>query len=153
MTKKIFAMFLAVLMVVSMLPTSVFAASCPGKGNEHTKSNCDFTEVGKTAPNCGNKGYTTYKCNTCNDTFVADFVNPVGEHDWKDADPVKETCEVNGSVGGKECKVCHKVVDATTVNEIPDGLKCEFGAWAPANVDCTTGFAAFSCSRIERYLA
>ena len=139
MTKKIFAMFLAVLMVVSMLPTSVFAASCPGKGNEHTKSNCDFTEVGKTAPNCGNKGYTTYKCNTCNDTFVADFVNPVGEHDWKDADPVKETCEVNGSVGGKECKVCHKVVDATIVNEIPDGLKCEFGAWAPANVDCTTG--------------
>ena len=136
MTKKIFAMFLAVLMVVSMLPTSVFAADCPA---EHTKSNCEYTEVGKTAPNCGNKGYTTYKCNACGDTFVADFVDPVGEHDWKDADPVKETCEVNGSVGGKECKVCHKVVDATPVNEIPDGLKCEYGEWTPATFDCKEG--------------
>ena len=136
MTKKIFAMFLAVLMVVSMLPTSVFAAGCPA---EHTKSNCEYTEVGKTAPNCGNKGYTTYKCNACGETFVADFVDPVGEHDWKDADPVKETCEVNGSVGGKECKVCHKVVDATPVDEIPNGLKCEYSEWTPATFDCKEG--------------
>ena len=139
MTKKIFAMFLAVLMVVSMLPTSVFAASCPGKGNEHTKSNCDFTEVGKTAPNCGNKGYTTYKCNTCNDTFVADFVNPVGEHTWVDAKDVPETCEKDGETGGKECSVCHEKVGATKVDKIPNGLKCEWTEWAPADVDCTTG--------------
>lgn len=141
MTKKIFAMFLAVLMVVSMLPTSVFAAgaNCPGKGEVHTKSNCAYTEVGKVAPNCGQKGYTTYKCNTCGDTFVADFTDPVGEHNWKDADPVAETCEKNGSVGGKQCTVCGTVVDATPVDNIPDGLKCEFGAWLPANVDCTTG--------------
>ena len=136
MTKKIFAMFLALLMVVSLLPTSVFAADCPAV---HTKGNCEYTEVKVTAPDCGNKGYTTYKCNACGETFVADFVDPVGEHTWKDADPVAETCEKNGSVGGKECTVCHKVVDATVVNKIPDGLKCEFGAWLPANVDCTTG--------------
>lgn len=141
MTKKIFAMFLAVLMVVSMLPTSVFAAgaNCPGEGEVHTKSNCAYTEVGKVAPNCGQKGYTTYKCNTCGDTFVADFTDPVGEHNWKDADPVAETCEKNGSVGGKQCTVCGTVVDATPVDNIPNGLKCEFGAWLPANVDCTTG--------------
>ena len=53
MTKKIFAMFLAVLMVVSMLPTSVFAAKeCPGAGN-HTKDNCDCTVIEVTAPTCG----------------------------------------------------------------------------------------------------
>lgn len=137
MTKKIFAMFLAVLMVVSVLPTSVFAAGeCP---DVHTKSNCEYTEVKVTAPNCGNKGYTTYKCNACGDTFVADFTDPVGEHNWKDADPVAETCEKNGSVGGKQCTVCGTVVDATPVDNIPNGLKCEFGAWLPANIDCTTG--------------
>ena len=136
MTKKIFAMFLAVLMVVSMLPTSVFAADCPAV---HTKNNCEYTKVGTVDPNCGQKGYTTYKCNACDETFVADFTDPVGEHSWKDADPVKETCEKNGEIGGKECTVCGYKVGATTVDEIPNGLKCEFGEWLPATIDCTTG--------------
>lgn len=139
MTKKIFAMFLAVLMVVSMLPTSVFAASCPGTGYTHTKSNCDYTEVKVTAPDCGTKGYTTYKCDTCGDTFVADWTDPVGEHTWVDADYVAPTCEKAGSEGGKKCSTCGTVVNATVIPALGVGLKCEFGAWLPANVDCTTG--------------
>lgn len=139
MTKKIFAMFLAVLMVVSMLPTTVFAAGCPGTGNVHTKSNCSYTKVKVTAPDCGNKGYTTYKCNDCDETFVADWTDPVGEHTWEEAPYVAPTCEKPGSEGGKKCSTCGTVVNATVIPALGTNLKCEYGAWLPANIDCTTG--------------
>ena len=136
MTKKIFAMFLAVLMVVSMLPTSVFAAGCPAV---HTKSNCEYTEVKVTDPNCGVKGYTTYKCNACDETFVADFTNPVGEHTWEDAPYVAPTCQSTGSEGGKKCSVCETVVNATVIPALGVNLKCEYGEYTPAYIDCTVG--------------
>ena len=145
MTKKIFAMFLAVLMVVSMLPTSVFAAeeaTCPGEGNVHTMENCkDYTEVYVKAPNCGERGYTTYKCNKCdNETFVGNWTNPVGEHDWKEAEDKAPTCGGEGSTGGKECKVCGKAVDTTPVEPLfKPGTPCEYTDWAPAEINCTTG--------------
>lgn len=141
MTKKIFAMFLAVLMVVSALPIATMAAeeTCPGKGATHTKHNCTYTLVKVTAPTCL-EGFSTYKCNTCGDGFTADFTDPTNEHTWVDAEDVAPTCEKPGSTGGKKCSVCGKIEDATVVPAIfDDDRKCDFGAWEPANIDCTVG--------------
>lgn len=138
MTKKIFAMFLALLMVVSLLPTSVFAAGCPAV---HTKDNCEYTQVGEpVAPTCGEQGYTRYKCNACGKEFIADQVPAVGEHTWVDAEDVPETCEQDGWTGGKTCSVCKKTVDQTKVDKIPNdaNVKCVWEDLTP-NIDCTTG--------------
>lgn len=141
MTKKIFAMFLAVLMVVSMLPTTVFAAGCPGKGSDnHTIENCEAEVVNVVAPKCGIPGYTSYKCKTCGDLFLDSYVDPTGEHVWKPAEDVAPTCGTKGSTGGMKCEICGLVKDAVDVKPLfKEGTPCEFGAWAPASVDCLTG--------------
>ena len=141
MTKKIFAMFLAVLMVVSMLPTTVFAAGCPGKGSDnHTIENCEADVVNVVAPKCGTPGYTSYKCKTCGDLFLDSYVNPTGEHTWKPAEDKAPTCGAWGYTGGLECEVCGEIKDATPVKPLhKEGTPCEFSAWAPASVDCLTG--------------
>lgn len=143
MTKKIFAMFLAVLMVISLLPTSVFAAdekTCPGEGKVHTKANCSYTQVGEpVAPTCGSQGYTNYKCNECGANFIADIVAAAGEHTWVNAPDVAPTCEKDGSTGGKQCSVCKLIVDATVVAKLgADGVKCEWELQNP-EVSCLTG--------------
>ena len=94
MTKKIFAMFLAVLMVMSLLPVSAIAAGnkCPGKDVEHNMGNCDYTVVGVTKPTCGAYGFTTYKCNVCKKTFADNIVPAVGAHNWEAAEDVAPTC-------------------------------------------------------------
>lgn len=141
MTKKIFAMFLAVLMVVSMLPTTVFAAGCPGKGSDnHTIENCEAEVVNVVAPKCGIPGYTSYKCKTCGDLFLDSYVDPTGEHVWKPAEDKAPTCGAWGYTGGMECEVCGEIKDATPVKPLfAEGTPCEYGAWAPATVDCLTG--------------
>ena len=142
MTKKIFAMFLAVLMVVSMLPTSVFAAAaCPGKGsNNHTVENCEEEVVKVTAPTCGTVGYTSYKCKTCGDMFVDSKVEATGEHNWVANDEdVAPTCGVAGSTGGLKCSVCKATKDATIVPPVyKPGTACEWVDKTPT-IDCTTG--------------
>lgn len=146
MTKKIFAMFLAVLMVVSLLPTSVFAAdaTCPGKGKDHTLSNCEHTAVKVTEPTCGAQGYTTYVCNKCGDTFVADFVAATGEHNWEVKD-IAPTCTEPGYIGAKVCADCGKTeggekVDALgKIDEDGNTLYAHvFGNWSTL-ADCTKG--------------
>ena len=102
MTKKIFAMFLAVLMVVSMLPTSVFAAGCPGKGN-HTALNCDNTVLGVTEPTCKVPGFTAYKCNDCGEEFHDNVTPATGAHTYVDAPDKAPTCEEAGYTGAQIC--------------------------------------------------
>ena len=141
MTKKIFAMFLAVLMVVSLLPTSVFAATCPGKdSNNHTVENCEWEVVKVTEPTCGFVGYTSYKCKTCGVVFVDSQVAATGEHNWVANDKdVAPTCGTAGSTGGQKCSVCGEVKNATVVPPVyKPGTACEWVDKTPT-IDCTTG--------------
>ena len=66
--------------------------------------------VGKvTSPTCTEKGYTTYTCSRCDDSYVADYVEPAGH---KNAEPIKEdeqspACEAEGSFDSVVyCSVC-----------------------------------------------
>ncbi len=47
---------------------------CPGVGEEHDKSNCDWTKGDTVAPTETVEGYTYYKCNVCKAPFLADFL-------------------------------------------------------------------------------
>lgn len=109
MTKKIFAMFLAVLMVVSMLPTSVFAAgTCPYKGTGlHTAENCDNTVIGEpVAATCNTPGFTAYKCNACGDEFHDNVTPATGAHTWENVGDIDPTCEKPGYKNAQKCSGC-----------------------------------------------
>lgn len=140
MTKKIFAMFLAVLMVMSLLPTSVFAAekTCPGAG-KHTASNCECTVVGVTEPTCGTIGFTTYKCTECDEVFVDNRVAATGKHNLVASEGKAPTCGTAGYEAGLKCKDCSYVEPGKTIASIYDeGTPCEWIDKTP-DIDCTTG--------------
>ena len=74
-----------------------------------------------TAPTCTEKGYTTYICSVCDDTYVSDYVNALG-HTEKEAvveNNVNPDCENKGSYDSVVyCEVCDVEVSRTVV-EIP----------------------------------
>ncbi|MBR4033452.1 MAG: hypothetical protein IKJ04_01465, partial [Clostridia bacterium] len=84
--KKIFAFILATIMVVSLVPASVFAAitndtDCP---TVHTVKNCEYTVLGEVDATCTDPSYTAYKCNKCGKQFADNFGTEANGHTWKD---------------------------------------------------------------------
>lgn len=150
MTKKIFAMFLAVLMVVSMLPASVFAANeCPGKDSpKHSTSNCDYTVVKVTDPTCGTDGHTSYKCNVCGYTFAEKTADATGEHSYVAGEGKAPTCVEPGYEAGLICEVCG---DEKPGKEIPalgkDGTdSCEWELVSGYDCDDKNGKLVYKCA-------
>ena len=141
MTKKIFAMFLAVLMVVSLLPTSVFAAetTCP---EVHTVDNCTYDVKGTVAPTCKDAGYTVYQCTACGDTFVGNFNYEYAEHQFEKADTIQPTCSDTGLKDFFECKVCGKKEGGEVIPALGEGISCLYGEWDNTQFDCTKDFKA-----------
>ncbi len=122
--KKIFAIVLASIMVLSLVPASVFAAITNDKGcpSVHTLTTCpSYTKVEVVDPTCadgGQVGYTIYECDKCSQQFLGDFVDEL-KHVWvSDADsnhkdstgkctgtPTKkwEKCSLCGETGAVKC--------------------------------------------------
>lgn len=109
MKKRVLAIMLACLMLVSLLPMGALAAdgvqiTCPGKGANHDLSNCPSTFVEKVVPTCGteNFGYDIYSCNVCGDLFAANFYkgDKNSKHDWV------LTEDKDGYCAYYECSVC-----------------------------------------------
>ncbi|MCM1114986.1 MAG: prealbumin-like fold domain-containing protein [Clostridium sp.] len=71
-----------------------------------------------TAPTCTTKGYTTYTCSICGETFVGDYVDAL-DHTVVVDEAVAPTCEDTGLTEGGHCSVCNKVLVA---QEIVDAL-------------------------------
>lgn len=146
MTKKIFAMFLAVLMVVSMLPTSVFAAgTCPYKGTGlHTAENCDNTVIGEpVAATCNAPGFTAYKCNACGDEFHDNVTPATGAHTWENIGDIAPTCEKPGYKNAKKCSGCGKEDGETRIAPLGEknGVQVYHCDWVITNpqINCLTG--------------
>ncbi|MBR4933341.1 MAG: hypothetical protein IKZ03_02670, partial [Clostridia bacterium] len=135
--KKIFAFILATIMVVSLVPASVFAAftKCPAI---HTTANCEYTKVMTVAPTCKATGYTLYTCNTCGTQFTADVKATLSHKYVSNPDKAKNdiaaSClyETDG-VAYQRCSVCktEKTVtvsyNSTSVHNLVkvSGIGCE----------------------------
>jgi len=115
--KKFFAILLASIMVLSLVPASIFAADelkCPGADKTHTADNCTATAVETVDANCKEWGYTVYQCLTCNAEYLDDFVKGTGgDHNWvsdpeKAEEDVEPKCGPEAVVGVKHvvCSIC-----------------------------------------------
>lgn len=114
--KKFLAMFLACVMVLSMLSVTTFAAEethshCPGADVLHNTENCPDAIEGETvAPKCGTYGYTLYECKECGADFAGKFVKPVTEHNMVETTAkVEATCTEDGAEAIETCSICGAV--------------------------------------------
>lgn len=125
MTKKIFAMFLAVLMVVSMLPTSVFAVDhehtvCSDEdcGREHVKTavcpecgGTNYIRQGEATASCKHAGGIQAKCSDCSAEYFIETAEKLDDakydsHVWEDVAEKAPVACANGEKAHRECSVC-----------------------------------------------
>ena len=100
-----------------------------------------------TAPTCDEKGYTTYTCENCGDSYVADYVNALG-HTEK-ITTVDATCETAGSVT-KTCANCGEVVSVETIPA--KGHNYKTVVTAPTCMD--KGYTTYTCANCgDNYVA
>lgn len=120
MKTKILSVLLACLMLLSVFPVAVFAdahshaATCPGKGVDHTPENCgSATQVGdRVLGYCTGWSYDLMKCDTCGDYFADNLERNASEHNWEEiAKEVPAQCKEDGTlIDGKKavekCTAC-----------------------------------------------
>lgn len=157
MKKKILAILLVVMMVVSILPVSAFAegeevtATCPGEGKTHTLDNCTGAVEKETVEgDCLNWGYTFYQCSVCEDVFADDFVKPADAH--KVSNPTEEavapTCTDPGKTAAGVCDVCGKEVKSTEVPALGHE-KAKDDKGTPCETEDGECGVAFDCVRCD----
>ncbi len=144
MKRKILAVALAVMMLVSVLPTSVFAAEANGECAYHGKTHTlelvpDAIQLGSPVPAvCGKIGYTLYECPDCGDFFADNFVPAPSQHVWEVIeDQIDANCDRDGKTAVEKCSNpdCNvvrggdpiKSVGHNYVVEVLDGGNCETG--------------------------
>lgn len=117
MKKKILAMLMALVMVASIFPASIFATEnddehdhihCPGEDKAHTLENCAHAElITKVEGDCVAWGYTIYQCPECEEKFADEFVEPTGAHEWELIEEgAPADCENDGKEDYYECTIC-----------------------------------------------
>ena len=121
--KKIFAIILATIMVMSLVPASVFAAITNDTACEkyHTVKNCEYTELGFVEATCTTPSYTAYKCNKCGEQFADNFGTKAAGHKWVDNSNDKDRKNVAVNCATKtdgktyqKCSVCSATQVVTT---------------------------------------
>ena len=58
-----------------------------------------------TDPTCTEKGYTTYTCKKCGDSYTGDYTEPLG-HEFGEWETVKEATEDEAGLEKRSCKRC-----------------------------------------------
>lgn len=134
------------------------------------KLNHTYTSV-VTAPNCNEKGYTTYTCSVCGDTYVGDYIDALGHtggtatckeqavcttcgesYGELNSDnhtnivtdkAVDATCSKTGLTEGSHCADCNKVIVAQTITS---KLSHNYKSVVTAPTCTEKGYTTYTCS-------
>lgn len=148
MKKRILAMLMALVMVVSLLPMTVLAVEetvCP---EDHNLDNCESEFIETVEPKCGAWGYNAYKCLECGEIFADEFVAPTGEHNYVAiTEAVAPTCTEAGLSAGAVCEGCGKISEESVV--IP-ALGHDFSIeLTPDENECYVKMQCSRCDAVE----
>ena len=155
MTKKILAAILAVMMIVSMLPTALAAEAelkCPGVDAKHNKDNCDYVRVEEepiVEPDCCTPGYTLYACEKCGEYFASDIKEPLGDCQKElVAEEVPATCGVEGTTAVYRCGKNGTLYGGEPIEALEHD-------WVHSNGDCTVAHTKTcnNCDKTEEVAA
>lgn len=67
-----------------------------------------------TKPTCTEKGYTTYICSQCGDSYKTDYIDKI-EHSIVIDEAKEATCTSTGLTEGSHCSICNVVIKAQTI--------------------------------------
>ncbi len=87
-------------------PTTAEDVVIPAKGHSYNSV--------MTAPTCTEKGYSTYTCSACGDSYVSDFTDASGHTTVVDL-PVDPDCVSTGLTEGSHCSVCGEILQAQEI--------------------------------------
>ena len=99
-----------------------------------------------TAPTCTEKGYTTYTCAICEDSYVADEVAALG-HDLVTDAGIAVTCTESGLTEGKHCSRCDYEIERQAIAAL--GHVWDEGKVTTAPTIEKEGVRTFTCTRCE----
>ena len=95
-----------------------------------------------TAPTCTEKGYTTYTCSVCGDSYVADYVDALGHTVVVDP-AVAPDCTHTGLTEGSHCSVCNTVLKA---QETVPATGHSYNKVVTAPTCTEKGYTTYTCS-------
>ena len=95
-----------------------------------------------TAPTCTEKGYTTYTCSVCGDSYVADYVDALGHTVVVDP-AVAPDCTHTGLTEGSHCSVCNTVLKA---QETVPATGHNYNKVVTAPTCTEKGYTTYTCS-------
>ncbi|MBQ2580153.1 MAG: hypothetical protein II574_00835, partial [Ruminococcus sp.] len=138
--------------------TTVTAADCTKDGTEKhicTRSGCTASEtrtVSKlghnysgvtTQPTCTEKGFTTYTCSRCKDSYVDDYTDALGHSFGKWKTTKKETCTTDGS----EKRTCTRTGCTESESRVRKMLGHDIVDTVVAPTCTEQGYTRHQCSR------
>ena len=97
-----------------------------------------------TAPTCTEKGYTTYTCAICEDSYVADEVAALG-HDLVTDAGIAVTCTESGLTEGKHCSRCDYKIERQAIAAL--GHAWDEGKVTTVPTTEKEGVKTFTCTR------
>ena len=112
MRRKILAVLLACMLVLSLVPMTVFAQT--GACERHTANNepcvSNYTFYAHNAGVCGEYSYDLFLCGDCGELFASHFELNDNPHEWEETTvAVAPTCTEDGTTAVETCTVCGEV--------------------------------------------
>ncbi len=98
-----------------------------------------------TAPTCTEKGYTTYTCKNCDDTYTADETDALGHTEEVD-EAVEPTCTETGLTAGKHCSVCGETLEK---QETMEATGHDYNSVVTAPTCTEKGYTTYTCKNCD----